>query len=90
MRQGQPGSGPDVGRDHLTRGLGEVLGQVADGLVGLLRMVPSAICAPLLRRYGYPAVLFVPIGYLDDEGYLISKGPFKEAVGPSFWERGSA
>lgn len=27
---------------------------------------------------------------VDDEGYLISKGPFKEAVGPSFWERGSA
>jgi ubiquinol-cytochrome c reductase iron-sulfur subunit len=27
---------------------------------------------------------------VDDEGYLISKGPFKEATGPSFWERGSA
>ena len=27
---------------------------------------------------------------VDDEGYLISKGPFKEAPGPSFWERGSA
>ena len=27
---------------------------------------------------------------VDEEGYLISKGPFKEAVGPSFWERGSA
>ncbi|PRY62662.1 menaquinol-cytochrome c reductase iron-sulfur subunit precursor [Knoellia remsis] len=27
---------------------------------------------------------------VDDEGYLISRGPFKEAVGPSFWERGSA
>ncbi|MDT0214822.1 Rieske 2Fe-2S domain-containing protein [Rothia sp. ARF10] len=27
---------------------------------------------------------------VDDEGYLISKGPFREATGPSFWERGSA
>jgi ubiquinol-cytochrome c reductase iron-sulfur subunit len=25
---------------------------------------------------------------VDDEGYLIAKGPFKQAVGPSFWERG--
>jgi ubiquinol-cytochrome c reductase iron-sulfur subunit len=27
---------------------------------------------------------------VDDEGYLVSKAPFQEAVGPSFWERGSA
>jgi ubiquinol-cytochrome c reductase iron-sulfur subunit len=25
---------------------------------------------------------------VDDEGYLVAKGPFSEAVGPSFWERG--
>ena len=25
---------------------------------------------------------------VDDEGYLVSKGGFAEAVGPSFWERG--
>ena len=25
---------------------------------------------------------------VDDEGYLISAQPFREAVGPSFWERG--
>ncbi|MCE1177427.1 MAG: Rieske (2Fe-2S) protein [Micrococcales bacterium] len=25
---------------------------------------------------------------VDDEGYLIAEQPFKEAVGPSFWERG--
>jgi ubiquinol-cytochrome c reductase iron-sulfur subunit len=25
---------------------------------------------------------------VDDEGYLIAKGPFTQAVGPSFWERG--
>jgi ubiquinol-cytochrome c reductase iron-sulfur subunit len=25
---------------------------------------------------------------VDDEGYLIAKGPFSEPVGPSFWERG--
>jgi ubiquinol-cytochrome c reductase iron-sulfur subunit len=24
---------------------------------------------------------------LDDEGYFIAKGPYSEAVGPSFWER---
>ena len=27
---------------------------------------------------------------VDDEGYLVSAAPFQEAVGPSFWERGSA
>jgi ubiquinol-cytochrome c reductase iron-sulfur subunit len=26
---------------------------------------------------------------VDDEGYLVSSQPFREAVGPSFWERGS-
>jgi ubiquinol-cytochrome c reductase iron-sulfur subunit len=26
---------------------------------------------------------------VDDEGYLVSAAPFQEAVGPSFWERGS-
>jgi quinol---cytochrome c reductase iron-sulfur subunit len=25
---------------------------------------------------------------VDDEGYLVAKAPFSEAVGPSFWERG--
>ena len=25
---------------------------------------------------------------VDDEGYLVAKEPFHEAVGPSFWERG--
>jgi ubiquinol-cytochrome c reductase iron-sulfur subunit len=25
---------------------------------------------------------------VDDEGYLVSAQPFREAVGPSFWERG--
>ncbi len=25
---------------------------------------------------------------VDDEGYLVAKAPFGEAVGPSFWERG--
>ena len=25
---------------------------------------------------------------VDDEGYLVSAAPFREAVGPSFWERG--
>ncbi|GAB7191215.1 Rieske 2Fe-2S domain-containing protein [Kineococcus sp. NUM-3379] len=25
---------------------------------------------------------------VDDEGYLVANGPFSEAVGPSFWERG--
>ena len=25
---------------------------------------------------------------VDDEGYLIAKGPFSQPVGPSFWERG--
>jgi ubiquinol-cytochrome c reductase iron-sulfur subunit len=25
---------------------------------------------------------------VDSEGYLVAKGPFKESVGPSFWERG--
>jgi ubiquinol-cytochrome c reductase iron-sulfur subunit len=25
---------------------------------------------------------------VDDEGYLIAKGGFREAIGPSFWERG--
>jgi ubiquinol-cytochrome c reductase iron-sulfur subunit len=27
---------------------------------------------------------------VDNEGYLIAKAPFNEAVGPSFWERDSA
>jgi ubiquinol-cytochrome c reductase iron-sulfur subunit len=27
---------------------------------------------------------------VDDEGYLVSAAPFQQAVGPSFWERGSA
>jgi ubiquinol-cytochrome c reductase iron-sulfur subunit len=26
---------------------------------------------------------------VDDEGYLVSAAPFQEAVGPSFWERGT-
>jgi len=26
---------------------------------------------------------------VDDEGYLVSAAPFQQAVGPSFWERGS-
>ena len=25
---------------------------------------------------------------VDDEGYLVADAPFREAVGPSFWERG--
>jgi ubiquinol-cytochrome c reductase iron-sulfur subunit len=25
---------------------------------------------------------------VDDEGYLVAKDGFSEAVGPSFWERG--
>jgi len=29
----------------------------------------------------------LPLG-IDDEGYLIARQPFAEAVGPSFWERG--
>jgi ubiquinol-cytochrome c reductase iron-sulfur subunit len=27
---------------------------------------------------------------VDNEGYLVADAPFQEAVGPSFWERGSA
>jgi ubiquinol-cytochrome c reductase iron-sulfur subunit len=27
---------------------------------------------------------------VDSEGYLVADAPFREAVGPSFWERGSA
>ena len=25
---------------------------------------------------------------VDNEGYLVADAPFREAVGPSFWERG--
>jgi ubiquinol-cytochrome c reductase iron-sulfur subunit len=25
---------------------------------------------------------------VDAEGYLVADSPFREAVGPSFWERG--
>ena len=26
---------------------------------------------------------------VDSEGYLVADSPFREAVGPSFWERGT-
>jgi peptidoglycan/xylan/chitin deacetylase (PgdA/CDA1 family) len=45
-----------------------------------------ANAAPILRKHGYPAVLFVPIGYLDDrrplphEEHLAARGVLNETL----------
>jgi len=45
-----------------------------------------ANAAPILQKYGYPAVLFVPIGYLDDrrplphEEHLAARGVLNETL----------
>jgi peptidoglycan/xylan/chitin deacetylase (PgdA/CDA1 family) len=58
--------GLDAVLDHYLRGVplprGAVLLTFDDGYRDNLE---NAL--PILRRHGYPAVLFVPIGYLDDE-----------------------
>ena len=34
---------------------------------------------PVLQRHGYPAVIFVPIGYLDDGGRCRTRSGWRRA-----------
>ena len=76
----------DAVLDHFTRGAAlppkAVLITFDDGYRDNLRNA-----APILQRYGYPAVVFVPIGYLDSarplphEEHLVARGVLNPTLG---------